>query len=468
MLPNVAIALLAFSLVVANNSRAAETLYIEPALALPDYLKVSLAKATNDLAELYPIFALGDYDEDGRLDVAVAFGERPPVPPWDIRVYLQSTNGALQTKVEFPLPNIGRTPTFFSADLNHDGHLDLLLGDLGNDLIIACGNGDGTFQAPQFLGLFAPASPVAAHLNGDQHLDLVSGATNGTVVVFTGSNDGSFTAQAVLNTVINPFLPARGQIMVGDLNCDGNADVAVASIRNTATWTGNLDVFLGNGDGTFQDVISTTNVAAGQSALGDFNGDGLLDCATDRYQPAAVEIWLGQGDGHFGRGETYSMSGYSPVAVQVGDLNGDGILDIFVAVDALGPLSIFLGKGDGTFQARQEFIALPPDGFIFAVGPRLGDFNGDGLPDIVSVAGYTNGQLHDLTVAFNPGAKRDPKLGFLLEVRNSMTNAVGPVVVEASSNLVNWTAVATNTALSNRWSLVDTNVALRRYYRTHR
>lgn len=261
--------------------------------------------------------------------------------------------------------------------------------------------------------------------------------------------------------------------MVGDLNRDGKPDVAVASVQDNSSQTGNLDVFLGNGEGTFQGVISTPNVAVWRGALGDLNGDGVLDFVGDRYAPEQVEIWLGQGDGRFTKGATYSMNGYYPDVVQVGDLNGDSILDLVVPAELTdgtpaAPLSIFLGKGDGTFQSGREFTPLT-GGLVFNFGPRLRDFNEDGLLDIVSVAGYTTEQPHDLAVALNQGVKRDPNLGFLLKMQNSISTPAGSAVLEASSNLMDWMALATNATPTGLWSIVDTNAGLQqRYYRTRR
>ena len=157
----------------------------------------------------------------------------------------------------------------------------------------------------------------------------------------------------------------------------------------------------------------------------------------------------------------------------VGDLNRDGKLDVAVAsvldvqTTSTGNLDVFLGKGDGTFQSRQEFTPLP-GGLVFNSGPRLRDFNGDGLLDIVSVAGYTTGQPHDLAVALNTDVKRDPRLGFLLQV-NSTLGTADPVVLEASTDLVTWTALSTNATITGLWSVIDPATNLQqRYYRTRR
>ncbi len=456
------------SLALANLAGGAEKLTIEPAHALPDYDKLNLATGTSERWLVHTV-ASGDFNEDARMDVVVMTHD---IANNGVSVFLQESNGTFVNKIEYLLPFEGPTWDFIVADFNEDGHLDVVNDDLGNDLLILAGKGDGTFEQARYLGLSAPGFPVAADLNGDHHLDLVAGTLDGTVGVFIGAGNATFSLKRTLDTQIVAYHPRKGQIMVGDLNRDGKPDVAVAAGNDAGV--GNLDVFLGNGDGTFQEAIRTPNVATWKGALGDFNGDGILDFVGDRYSPKQLEIWLGQGDGHFIKGKVYSLSVYTdtPDAVKVGDLNNDGVLDVVVSGEANGaiaaPLSIFLGRGDGTFAARQSFTQID-NWLIYNSGPQLVDFNGDGLLDIINVSAFPpSGQPPAFTVALNKGVKLDPNLGFLLKVQNSTPNTTGPVVLEASTNLVDWIPLATNSPAAT-WPMVDTRAGLQqRYYRTRR
>jgi len=469
--PLCAVIALAAGLALPNLTGAAESLKIKPACALPDYTKLGLVTNTSSaFPATYGTCGLGDFNEDGRLDVAILVGVGNPVVwPLGVGVHLQTASGTFTNKTDYTLPNTGVTWDFIVADFDEDGHLDLILDDLGNDLVMLVGNGDGTFQEPHHLGLSAPGFPVAVDLNADGHLDLVAGTLDGSVGVFAGAGDGTFTREATLNSTINVShkFVRLGQIMVGDLNRDGELDVAIASPID-ANRVGNLDVFLGNGDGTFEDRIQTPNVGTWRGALGDFNGDGILDFAGDRRSPVQLEIWIGQGDGRFIQGEIYPMTGSDPDVVQVGDLNSDGIMDVIVSNSPEGPLSFFLGKGDGTFQSRRMFTPLA-GAVAVNVGPRLIDFNRDGLPDLITLAEFP-GRPDPLALALNQGVKPDPGVGFLVNVQNSVPSASGAVVLEASANLVDWTPLATNTAAVASWSVVDANASgqPRLYYRTRR
>lgn len=452
----------------AHSAGAAEKLAIEPAYALPDYTKLKLVTDSPERLFFNDV-ALGDFNEDGRLDAVIQVGT-PPYPgdvPFGAVVFLQDATGTLIEKASYVMPNTSVGITLKAGDFNEDGHLDLIGDDSGNDMILMLGKGDGTFKAPAFLELGAAGLFSIADLNGDQHLDLVAGNLDGTVGVFLGGGDGSFKLKMSLETQVQPYWIVRGQMMVGDVNGDKKLDVVVASLQNNSAGSGNLDVFLGNGDGTFQPVIRTPNVSALFGALGDFNGDGRLDYAGSSFS-GSLGIWFGKGDGNFAKGKTYSagLAG----GVQVADLNRDGILDVIVSGDngtIYLPQGLFLGNGDGTFRPKQSFTQA--DGFAtMSLGAHFVDFNGDGWLDIVSIAAmgkppYTAA----LSVALSHGVKRDPNLGSLLKVQFDSPGTAGPVVLEASNDLVTWTPRATNSTTTATWSVVDpTSGQSQRFYRT--
>ena len=131
-------------------------------------------------------------------------------------------------------------------------------------------------------------------------------------------------------------------------------------------------------------------------------------------------------------------------------------------------MNIFLGKGDGTFQARQSFTQTS-NYQIINEGPQLVDLDGDGLLDIVGLAENLTAQpVEVLTVALSKGVKRDPNLGFLLHVQNGAPSTASSVVLEASTNLADWTPLATKSPVAT-WPFVDTSAGLQqRYYRTRR
>ncbi len=154
--------------------------------------------------------------------------------------------------------------------------------------------------------------------------------------------------------------------------------------------TSNVDAVLGTaalGTGTTGlSFLNSSSIAAGINpyfvAVGDFNGDGIPDLAVANLVNGAegsVTILLGNGEGTFTQAANSPVSvgtggPNTPSSVVVGDFNGDGIPDLAVA--GTPTVTILLGKGDGTFTPAKTSPAA--GGNSIAVG----DFNGDGILDL--------------------------------------------------------------------------------------
>ncbi len=273
------------------------------------------------------------------------------------------------------------------GDFNGDGKPDLALtGAIDNNTVaILLGNGDGTFTlASSPTTANYPIAIAVGDFNGDGIPDLVvANSPAWTLTILLGNGDGTFTAVQES--------PAAGEypyaIGVGDFNGDGKADLAVVDIdSNTVT------ILLGNGDGTFTPGPQSpaTGVAPVAIVVGDFNGDGIPDLAVaneNNAQPGSVTILLGNGDGTFRAAPSVNLSG-SPHSMALGDFNGDGKPDLaLTGVNANNTVAILLGNGDGTFTPGPQ---TPATGSQYG-GIAVGDFNGDGKVDlaVASTSGVT-------------------------------------------------------------------------------
>ncbi len=307
----------------------------------------------------------GDFNNDGILDIATAIQGSPGVS-----ISLGNGDGKFGTNTGFPI----QMDQIEVGDLNRDGNLDLVGTAYEYWVSIALGNGDGTLQAQDLIDLpFSALYSALADFNGDGIPDIVavgetaSGETN--IEILLGNGDGTFqsgTPQAIPG---RPYF-----VKTTDFNSDGRVDaVSITSI-------GTVSIDYGTGTGVFSapPVFSAgSNPGVQGLAQGDLNGDGTLDIVTANSATNNISVLLGEGKGRFHAPFQFA-TGTTPVSVALGDFNGDGILDAVTADSGSRTVTVLFGHGNGSFTLDKSLTVSSPPTSV-----AVGDINGDGKVDIV-------------------------------------------------------------------------------------
>jgi hypothetical protein len=318
------------------------------------------------VGELPESAAVGDFNGDGKLDLAVA-----NVLSNTVSILLGDGKGNFTLASS---PVVGGEPQSVAVgDFNGDGKLDLAVANWsGNTVSILLGDGTGNFTLASSPAIDGPVFVAVGDFNGDGKLDLAVADGQNTISILLGDGTGNFTLASSPAVAGFPV-----SVAVGDFNGDGKLDLAVADGQNT------ISILLGDGTGNFTLAYSPAVGSGPESVVaGDFNGDGKLDLAVASGRSQTVSILLGDGTGNFTLASSPGV-GCWPCTVAAGDFNGDGKLDLAVANSYGIKVFILLGDGTGHFTlASSPVVGSQP--YSLAVG----DFNGDGKLDLATGNNY--------------------------------------------------------------------------------
>jgi hypothetical protein len=269
----------------------------------------------------------------------------------------------------YVLAGVGQEPVI--ADFNADGFNDVAVtlwnaGVYQTAVLLGDGKG-GLDHLTYYEGALHGRGLLARDLNSDGRLDLAV-VNLGSVSVYLGKGDGTFQDPQQFST---GSTGEPGEIAAGDINGDGRLDLATSALNGASGDT--MSVLLGNGDGTFQapKVYTLGTGGAMSVAVGDLDGDGLSDVTVDAYWGDRLYVFYGNG-----KSDVYTI--YVPFGQTQADVNGDGHPDV-VAAQLGDKIGVMLNRGDGTllpataFQAADEWTKFP----------IASDLNRDGKLDVV-------------------------------------------------------------------------------------
>jgi len=323
------------------------------------------------------VVTTGDFNGDGIVDLAVTNSSAGLNGSTQLQVFLGKGDGTYASPLSSIIsynPNIAEPLDIVRGDFNGDGIPDIALAfDFGGEITILLGNGDGTFSDGPSIsvpGGFPVLNSIAVsdfNHDGIQDIGFVD-FSDGAFGVALGNGDGSFQ-----NVLLTKSL-APNRVVAGDVNNDGKPDIVLVH-----PFSNSVGVALGNGDGTFQAEVSypTTGQTPWGLSLGDLNHDGFLDFVTADQGDGTVAIALNNGDGTYGTAVTYTVGSF-PQTITIGDMNHDGIPDVIAANNAGNSLTILNGNGDGTFKPGTTVKTGHGPQY-----PLVADVNNDGLSDLV-------------------------------------------------------------------------------------
>ena len=377
--------------------------------------------------------AVADLNGDHKCDIVVANTRSFYSGNSSVGVLLSNGDGTFQPVITY---DSGATWVYSVAvaDVNWDGKLDLVASNRCAD---SCINPD------------IMVNPLAALADDFGRVSVLLGNGNGTFQAAVTYTTGGYEASAVA---------------VRDVNGDGKPDVLVTDRFTLSSLNGDggdVGVLLGNGDGSFQAPVNYR--ADGEYtqgiAIADVNGDGKPDLlaanrtrSPSRLPPGNIGVLLGNGDGTFQPVVTYDAGGYGS-SVAVADLNGDRKPDLVVANQFNdnpnyynGSVSVLLGNGNGTFQSA---LSYGPGGNM-PIAAVAADVNGDGKPDLVlanECSSTTNCNYGAIGVLINREATTYSTL--INAVKEDVDNRIVAHMIVATLKLAENEAAKGHRALAN-------------------
>ena len=352
--------------------------------------------------------ALVDIDGDGDDDLLAADPEAA-----EVIVLRRSGEREFDIGESLTTSSLRRPVSLLVTDVDGNGRDDVLIADEGDGktsgrvvVCLADGNGDLTCASLDRSGDTAPRDLAVADFDRDGLIDIASieaGARE--VAIYLQEAPGSYSESGESLGPL-PLSPLPTSVTVGDLDNNGSLDLVVSSVTADS-----LSVLLQGEDGVFDDRGDSAPSQGGfpEVALGDVNGDGLRDMVTSATRGDRISVWTQSADGTFAvGGESLTSDDLSgPQSIALGDVDGDGRLDI-VSVGRFSGIVLWFAGGEGGVFGDAALVDVDAVGAATLSSPAdvaVGDLDRDGRLDL-AVAAHRGDEIWILMQGEGPGAFR--------------------------------------------------------------
>merc|ERR1740124_983596 len=301
------------------------------------------------------------------------------------------------------------------GDLNNDGFVDVVLGiDPSESSITSAssaiqieilmnGGGKGRYETKTLPNekYFGSSAVILEDLNGDGILDMVIGNTIESNEVFMSNNKGTYDVTDLLDST-----HYTTSLAVGDFNNDGRFDLVVGNYNNIQLYTDNgNNNYVPKTFSVFDEGARNTEISS--IAIGHLDGDEFLDIVIGTVLTDNNTLWLNNGDGTFTGSPLPRLDNENNIeasSIALGDLNGDGIVDIVIGNNKGKNLLLQKRKDGENFHVKSLEAEFSNQEFKSLI--VLGDVNGDGVIDIVIANKDTTSQVMFQSSCPHGGAQR--------------------------------------------------------------